>query len=368
MEINSDLSFYMPTRIVSGTECLIEHSHYLNRWGRKALIVTGLHSNKLDGSLDDVISALEHENIKYKIFDGIDDHPTIELIQRAFDENQREGIDFIVGLGKGACLDAAKAIGVLFRNRGLTAREAFNLKNLRSIPIIAVPTTAGTGSEVTPYSIVTDHQMRTKKDFGQESYPKVAYCDPAYLYLKPFSELLHNAFDAFSHLVEGYLNVQATLMSDLLAEQGFRVFRQLAPSIKRGSFGEDDFSLLLTVSTLGGMVISQTGTSLPHALGYVLTYEKGIPHGIATAAIYKGYLASYQDSDKLNRLLQALGYENTQELLDFIASVMEITIPLSDAEITEYTRKMIHNMGKLKNHPERVSRHEIELMYQKVRE
>lgn len=364
--MDNNLQFYMPTRIVQGPDCLVEQSHFLKRWGRKALIVTGLSSNKLDGSLDDVITALEKEDIRYKIFDDIDDHPTIELIQSAFDKNEREGIDFIVGLGKGASIDAAKAIGVLFRNRGLTAREAFNMKNLRSIPIVAVPTTAGTGSEVTPYSIITDHLMRTKKDFGQESYPKVCYLDARYIYIKDFDQILNDAFDAFSHLVEGYLNRRATMVSDLLAEKGFAIFRSLHAGLKAKDLSADQLDLLLTASTLGGMVISQTGTSLPHALGYVLTHEKGIPHGLATAAIYKGYLAQYPANGKLQRMLELLGHNSTRDMLDYIESTLDLKIELTESEITDYTRLMINNMGKLKNHPDRVTKSQITAMYKEV--
>lgn len=358
--------FYLPTRIIQGPNCLVEHSHYMKRLGKKALIVTGINSSKLNGSLDDVITALENENIGYKIFDGIDDNPSIDVIQQAFDENEREGITFIIGLGKGSPIDAAKAIGVLFRNRGITAREAFNMKNMRSIPIVAVPTTAGTGSEVTPYSIVSDQQLRTKKDFGQESFPKLAYLDARYIYTTDFTSILHNAFDAFSHLVEGYLNRNATVMTDIIAEKGLALFGSLHQAFLDQYLSPDQIDRLLLASTMGGMVISQTGTSLPHALGYVLTHDKGIPHGFATAAIYKGYLTQYEDSVKLKRMMTILGFESTEGLMGFIDSIVDYRLELNDEEIQKYTRNILNNQGKLKNHPERVSRSQIIEMYQKA--
>lgn len=364
--MENDFQFYLPTRIIQGPNCLIRHSSHMKRLGKKALIVTGLHSSKLNGSLDDAIAALEQENIRYKIFDRVDENPTIELIQEAFNENEREGIEFILGLGKGDAIDAAKAIGVLFRNRGITAREAFNMKTLRSIPIVAVPTTAGSGSEVTPYSIITDHQLRTKKDFGQESFPKLAYLDARYIYTADTASIMANAFDAFSHLVEGYLNVNATLMSDILAEKGLSLFGSLRETIREGTLTPDHIDVLLIASTMGGMVISQTGTSLPHALGYVLTYEKGIAHGFATAAMYKGYLEHYKDSVKLQRMLDILGFATTNDLMDYLDGVIDYTLELTEEEIRHYTRNMLNNQGKLKNHPERVTRNQISLMYHKA--
>lgn len=364
--MENEFQFYLPTRIIQGPNCLIRHSHHMKRLGRKALIVTGINSSKLNGSLDDVITALENESIRYKIFDQIDDNPTIEIIQQAFDENEREGISFIIGLGKGSPIDAAKAIGVLFRNRGITAREAFNMKNLRSIPIVAVPTTAGTGSEVTPYSIIADQNLRLKKDFGQESFPKLAYLDARYIYTADFTSILHNAFDAFSHLVEGYLNINATLMTDILAEKGLAMFAALKQSFLDKYLSPDQIDRLLTASALGGMVISQTGTSLPHALGYVLTYEKGIPHGFATAAIYKGYLTHYNDSAKLQRMLDILGFASTEDMMAYIDRIVDYDLKLNEDEIRHYTRNMLNNQGKLKNHPERISRTQIAEMYQKA--
>ncbi len=355
--------FYMPTRIFQGSDCLSINSHHLKRQGRKALIVTSTNSTKLNGSLEDVINGLEKENIKYKLYDDCDDNPTIDLIQEAFDKNERENIDFIVGLGKGSSIDAAKAIGVLFRNRGISAREAFNMKNLRSIPIVAVPTTAGSGSEVTPYSIIADQAARIKKDFGQESYPKLAYLDPRYIYTADFESILNNAFDAFSHLVEGYLNLNATIFSDIIAERGLSLFTSLKQAFINQSLLPEQIDLLMTASTMGGIVISQTGTSLPHALGYVLSYDKGIPHGLATAAIYRGYLSQYKDSERLHRMLSILGFASTEGLMNYIDKIIDYSLDLSEAEISVYTRKMLSNQGKLKNHPDRVTRDQISMMY-----
>lgn len=358
--------FYMPTRIFQGSDCLSINSHHLKRLGRKALIVTGINSTKLNGSLEDVISALEKENIRYKLFDECDDNPTIELIQEAFNKNEHENIDFIVGLGKGSAIDAAKAIGVLFRNRGISSREAFNMKNLRSIPIVAVPTTAGTGSEVTPYSIIADQALRTKKDFGQESYPKLAYLDARYIYTADFNSIMNNAFDAFSHLVEGYLNVNATIFSDIIAEKGLALVGSLKQSFLNQSLLPEQIDMLLTASTMGGIVISQTGTSLPHALGYVLSYDKGIPHGQATAAIYRGYLSEYKTSEKLHRMLGILGFASSEGLINYIDQIIDYSLELSEDEIKAYTRKILSNQGKLKNHPERVTRDQISMMYRKA--
>lgn len=361
--MNQETQLYMPTRIIQGPKCLLNNSPLLKRLGKRALIVTGLTSSKLNGSLEDAIAALENENIRYKIFDQVSDQPTIETVQEAFEQNQREGIEFILGLGKGSAIDAAKAIGVLFRNRGISAREAFNMQNLRSIPIVAVPTIAGSGSEVTPYSIITDHSLRQKKDFGQESFPKIAFLDPRYMYNADFSDLLANGFDAFTHLVEGYLNAKATFYSDLLAEEGFRLFSKLKTVFFGPQFPHEAMNDLMVMATLGGMVIAQTGTGLPHALGYVLTYEKGLAHGVATAAMYRGYLAQCQETEKLERMLEAMGFSTLDALLDYISELMDYRLDLSEEEIQNYTRTMIQNLGRVKTQMHRVTKTQLAEMY-----
>lgn len=358
--------FYMPTRIISGTNCLNEKSRYLKNLGKRALIVTGENSSKFNGSLDDAIEALEKENIRYKIFDHIDDNPTVDLIQKAFDENEREQIEFILAIGKGAAIDASKAIGVLFRNRVITAMEAFNMKNLKSIPIAAVPTSAGSGSEATPFSIIADPVLRTKKDLGQESFPKVAFLDPRYILNTSFDEMMLNAFDAFSHLVEGYLNKNASLFSDMLAERGFKIFSELWEPISSKELTQENRENLMLASTLGGMVISQTGTNLPHALGYILTYEKGMPHGYATAAIYKGYLENYKDDRKLDRMLSLLGFKSVTELTEFIDASVPYKLHLTEDEISLFTNRMLTNQGKMKNKIEKISRDQISTMYRRA--
>lgn len=358
--------YYMPTRVIRGNNCLIEYSKYLRKFGKKALIVTGKNSSKLNGSLDDAIGALEKESIRYKIFDKVDDNPGINLIQEIYNQFQNEKIEFILGLGGGSSIDAAKAVGVLFRNPDFTAEEAFNMKNLKSIPIVAVPTSAGTGSEVTPYSIISDHKNRIKKDFGQESFPKIAYLDARYTYHISREQTLNNAFDAFSHLIEGYLNKRATFMTDLIAERGLRVFYEIKEKMESGELTHKERQRLHTASMLGGIVISQTGTSIPHALGYVLTTEKGLPHGSASAAIYRGYLELFKDNEKLKNVLKILGMESVDELNNTILKVLDYKIHLTEEEIQQYTNNMLNNMGKMRNHPDTLKKEDIKYIYSRV--
>lgn len=353
----------MPTRIITGDGCLVKGSSYLSGLGKKALIITGKNSSKMNGSLDDAIEALENEKIRYKIFDKVGEHPSVELIQEIYDRFRDEGIEFILALGGGAPIDASKAAGVLFRNREISAAEAFSMKNLRSIPIAAVPTTAGTGSEVTPYSIITDSSMRQKKDFGQESFPKVAYLDSRYTYYISRENTANNAVDALSHLVEGVLNKRATLFSDTLAMRGLALFSEVKDHLMNGNLTAEDRKKLITASTLGGMVISQTGTSIPHALGYILTTDKELPHGSATAAIYRGYLRLFNNDSRYQAVLKTLGFSSSDEFTGFISDLTDYDLSLTEEEIRSYTNASLNNLGKMKNHPYTIRKEDIEEIY-----
>lgn len=355
--------FFMPTKIVQGINCLVNNSSCLRKLGNKALIVTGKESSKLNGSLEDCICALENEDIKYKIFDEVEQNPSIETIEKAISQYKKENIEFILAVGGGSAIDAAKAIGVLFKNPNTNARDVFNLKNLKSLPIAAVPTTSGTGSEVTQYSIITDHKLRTKKNFGQETFPKAAFLDPRYTLNLSIENTISTAFDAFSHLVESYLNTKANSLSDMIVEKGFELFATLKDSFHKNTLTLQDRDVLMRISMLAGIAIAQTGTSLPHMLGYALTYNKNLNHGIANASLYKGYLELFNDYPKLNKMLSILEFEDLNDFFLFLDERVTYSLELTEEEIKTYSENAIINQAKLKNHPFKVGKTEIENIY-----
>lgn len=358
-----DFRYYMPTEVFYGRDIINQKADLFFYYGKKAFIITGRNSSKRNGSLDDVINILKEKNIHYCIFNEIEENPSLETVERAADIGKREKVDFIIGIGGGSPIDAAKGIGILIRNKDIHIEELFSEYQFESIPIIAVPTTAGTGTEVTPYAIFTDHKLKTKRNFCQKVFPKAALLDPKYLMTTSDNVTINTAVDALSHLIEGYLTTKANFLSDAAAEKGMRLFGQCMEALQNRKFTYKIREKLLLVSTLGGMVIAQTGTSLPHGMGYPLTYFKGVPHGKANGLLLKEYLNLCSDKEKVNNIFTCMGLNNIEEFAVFIEKIIDKDIIIGEEEINQYAEAMVSNEAKLKNHPDKVTKEDILKIY-----
>ncbi len=358
-----DLKFFMPTKVLIGKGAVLNNSNLLKEFGRKALIVTGKYSSKKNGSLDDVVSALKKEDINYIIFDEIEENPSVESVVKAAEIGKKENIDFIIGIGGGSPLDASKAIGVMIKNKDLTGDSLFSSKVLESIDIVCVPTTAGTGSETTQYAIITDHKNKTKRNLGQSIFAKLALVDARYMLDMNENITRSTAFDALSHIIEGYLNTNANLITDGLCEKALGVWGECIPSLLNGEFTLADREKLMLASNMAGIIIAQIGTSLPHGMGYPLTYFKGISHGLANGCLYKEYLKAFKNREKVNNIYKCLGLKSYEEFEEVIGKLTKINIEVTEEELKKWSQDFAQNKTKLKNHPENITEEEIFQIY-----
>lgn len=331
--------FHMPTRAFFGTGCLSQNSGEIAALGRKALIVTGGRSARESGALNDICNELSALSIEYSIFDKVENNPSTDTVKKGGAEAKRIGADFIIGIGGGSPLDASKAVAVLAVNDMDPVDLFTNQFAKRPLPVIAIPTTAGTGSEVTPYSILTRNDLETKVSFGNpQTFPVLAFLDPRYTESQPLEVTVNTAVDAFSHCLEGYLGKRRTPASDILAQEGILLFGRSLESLKAGEISYEDRENLLYMSMLGGMVISHTGTTIVHGAGYNLTYFKGIPHGKANGFLMTEYLRFNYDyaKDRIDNVLKLLGMDG---LDDFGAAMLQLLgeAPcLEEEEIRKY--------------------------------
>jgi alcohol dehydrogenase len=210
---------------------------------------------------------------------------------------------------------------------------------------------------------MTDHVDQTKKNYGQTVFPEVAFLDPKYTYDMPISVTINTAVDAFSHLGEGYLGAKASPFSDSLAEKGFELFAACIPALLKGEVTHEDRKSLMEASTLGGMVIAQTGTSLPHGMGYAMTYNKHVPHGMANGQLFAAFLKAFKDQSKVMKMLNKMGFETIEAFESVLKQLIPVTVTLTEEEIETFTKGMTSNQAKLKNHPETVSDEEISGIY-----
>jgi alcohol dehydrogenase len=356
----------MPTEVYWGKDILKEKVCLLTGLGKKAFIITGKSSSKKNGSLDDIKKVLSEIKVEYLIFDEVEENPSTETIERASKIGRDGKVDFIIGVGGGSPIDAAKGIGVYINNKEFEINDLFSEPKLESIPIVAIPTTAGTGTEVTPYAIFTDHKTKTKRNFSHKVFPKYAFLDAKYLQCCPYEVTVNTAIDALSHLMEGYLNINANIMSDSSAEKGFRLFSECKEALIEGIFSFEIREKLLLMSTLGGVVIAQCGTSLAHGMGYHLTYFHGVPHGKANGLILEGYLklCNEDNKEKVQMLLLLAGFKSIEEFGHYLFNLFGNDFKLSEKDILKYSEAMIKNQNKLANHPGKVTFEDLKTIYE----
>lgn len=362
----NSFKYFMPTETFYGRGCVLANKEAFLSLGNKAMLVTGRTSAKINGAQNDVTQALDALNIPWTLFDEIGENPDVETVERAAKIAIAEEADFMIGIGGGSPMDAAKAIAVLVANPNKNSEILFTEANVEAKTVVAIPTTAGTGSEVTQYSIMTLHEKRTKRGIVQKVFAKVSFLDPKYMdALSP--EITNNtAVDALSHLIESYLSVHSNIISEKIVEMGLSFFKECIPALKERSYTEEVRDKLMLASALGGVAIAQTSTSIPHCLGYFLTYEKGIPHGRANGLVTQAYLEMFPQGDKkVERLLHCLGMKTIEEMGAFLNDVLKTTETFSIEEISYYTDRSMENSQKLATFPYAVEKKEIFQVFQK---
>ena len=336
-----NFSFFMPTEVYQGKGCVKAHPEVWKRMGKKAFIVTGQGSAKKNGSQNDVLKALEEANIEYEIFDQIMSNPTIEVVYQGTARMKECNADFVVGIGGGSPMDAAKAIALLF-SQVIPEEELFsgNYKDCLP-PMVMIPTTAGTGSEVTKAAVLTNDRLQTKTSISTPLiFPTVAFMDAVYMKDLGRKTTIHTAVDALSHSVEGMISKKSTKISDVLAEESIREICSCFAEIG----GEKEISIetrekLLYGSMLGGMVIAHTGTTAVHSMGYELTYFKNFDHGYANGILLGEFLklAEERMPEKAARIFRAMGVKDSDGVKQQMKSLLQWPESLTEEEIQTYT-------------------------------
>lgn len=340
--------FYLPTKIYSERDCVRSHGAEWTSLGKKALIVTGRSSAK-NGSLADVTETLKEHGVDFFLFDEVEENPSIEMVMKVRDLGVREQADFVIGIGGGSPMDAAKAISLMIAQKDRGAEFLYQKAPSAALPVVEVPTTCGTGSEVTPYAILTVHEKRTKSSLPHRVYPAYALVDGRYLLDLPKKILVNTAADALGHFIESYINTNASGFSRMLCEYGMKVWSSSKNVLIGANLTAEECDTLLFSSTLAGMAISHTGTSLPHGLSYYLTYEKGVPHGRAVGYFLPGYLAMAGPLQR-REVLALAGFPDLQYFSAFMHNLIG-PMEASDELITQAVRGIMSNESKLKNVP-----------------
>lgn len=358
----------IPVRIISGEDCVSQNPQHLVI-GKRAVIVCGAHGAAASGALDDVCSALSSSLVEYLIFDKITENPPLAT---CFDGGQCAAsfnADFIIGIGGGSSLDAAKAIAAFAANPTISPLDIFEdtkLKN-KTLPLVLIPTTAGTGSEANPYSIITLENGMQKKTFNHpDSWAQTAFLDPKYTVSLPHKNTVSCALDAFAHGLESYLSPKSTDISSMFAMYAMRGIWDVLTRYPE-NFDIEMRETLLYASCAAGIAISITGTGFPHPLGYSLTLLDGIPHGAACAVFDGDYIEYNERTDigkaKMQEIYAALN-TTPRIMKEYLPALSEVDLALSTEEIEEHIDLIAHAKN-YSNSPYVITREEMTEIYNK---
>lgn len=362
-----EFKFHIPTKVIFGCSCVSKNGSEFAKLGTRAFIVTGRYSARASGALDDLQNILEQEGIKYHIYDEIENNPSLESVGRAAKSALDFKPDFVVGIGGGSPLDAAKAVAVLAVNNIEPVELYRNEFIVDPLPIVAIPTTAGTGSEVTPYSILTRSDLQTKMSFGNEhTFPRLAFMDAAYTMSLPYDVTVNTAVDALSHAIEGYICRRNAPMSDILAERSIEMFGECVGALEDNRMSFEVKEKLLYMAMLAGMVISHTGTTIVHGLGYSLTYFKKLPHGKANGVLLSEYLRFNFDSIemKIQTILKLLKLSSISDFKALMDRLMPDRPVLSSQEVEMYSALAMEQKSTA-NNIRTVNRQDLEAILMK---
>ena len=391
------MRFYVPTDIYVEKDCVKNHAKELLAVGKRALIVTGHSSAKVNGSLNDVTEVLNAGGVAYQIFDEVEENPSTDTVGKGAQIARDFGADFIIGIGGGSAIDAAKAMAILLVNPELDADELHKAPShpLNHAPVVAVPTTCGTGSEATPVAIITNHKINLKKSIPHRIFPVLALVDGKYLASAKKQLIVNTAVDALAHMVESILNVHSNMLNRMCPEYGLKLWGECKEALiasendatkndsenaapARGNAATQkatqdaapiDASLyekLMYTSTIAGMSIAMTSTAVPHGMSYDLTLSKGTPHGPAVGYFLAAYVEVCQkkvpaDVEKILSLLGLQSVEEFAEMLQKLIGTCTVTRELRD----KFAATMKTNHSKLDLVPGGITPDEVEYIYNK---
>ncbi len=338
-----ELNYLMPVQVIAGQDAVTRNSHLFRALGGRCLIVTGRHSAKACGALADVTAALEQEGIAWDVFDKVEQNPLLSTCVEGGRAAAAFGADFLVGIGGGSPLDATKAIAV-FATNDMDPMELYQPRKAPPLPFILVGTTAGTGSEVTRYSVLTLDETGRKRSWGDRgSYAQTAFGDPKYTLSLSRRFTISTALDALSHAVEGYFSKASDPISDSFAILAIEL---LVPALRElRDLPEEGFApsyslreRLYAASLYGGMTINKTGTAFCHQMGYTLTEDHNVPHGQACAAFLPEYIrhSTLAVPDKAQKLFTHLDL--------FAGPFCQLIQSLTDAQWPDYTPAQVEEL------------------------
>lgn len=335
--------FIVPGQIITGAGALQAAKETFGQLGRKAMIVTDKVMIDL-GNCAKVETALKDQGIAYTVYSEIVGEPTDIMIENGLKQYREEACDFLIALGGGSPIDSMKAIGSLVKNGGDITDYMGKIIDVEMPPMAAIPTTAGTGSEATQFTIITD----TKKDVkmllkGKSLMPTIAVSDPQFTMTAPPKITAATGLDALCHAIEAYTSRQAQTLSDTFAVSAVkRIFKYLPTAFHDGK--NEEARIEMSVAALeAGIAFNNASVTLIHGMSRPIGALFHVAHGLSNAMLMKECLSfalsgAYDRFAELGRSIGAATAEDTDKTAGekFLRAVEKLVEELETPTLEEF--------------------------------
>ncbi len=307
--------FTVPKHIFTGINALDEAMPYIDTCGERALIVTGKHVGK-SPMYEKLVKLMEKKKIEYIVFDGITGEPTVRMIDEGLRTYREERCDFIIGLGGGSPIDSAKAIAAMVVNSGKITDYMGKEITGDVPPVVAIPTTAGTGSEATRFTIIADQEKNIKMLLkGDCLVPQIAVIDPDFTMDMPKSVSAATGLDAFTHAVEAYTSKKAIPMTDTLAVSAIKRILEYLPKAYRNGYDGKAREEMSIAALEAGICINNSSVTIVHGMSRPIGTLFHVPHGLSNAMLLKACISFAMEGayERFAKLAKAVGVARAED-------------------------------------------------------
>jgi alcohol dehydrogenase len=372
MSFDPTWNYLSPTKIVFGKNSFQTLKKFVLSQGvrKNILLVTGRSNMKKYGYMDQVDKMLYNWSVYH--FDGASPDPTQEAIQQAVRFAGPKKIELVIAMGGGSALDVGKVLATLLKNGGSLLEYLEGKRNIEnpSLPLVAIPTTAGTASEVTCWATVWDKEKKKKYSLTHQwMFPDFALVDPVLTVNMPPRLTALTGMDALTHAIEAAWSRNAQPISDVFALRAIKLNRQ---NLQRAYDHPENLEArtnMSLASLLAGLAFNNTKTAACHSLSYPMTLNFGIPHGLAVSITIKEVIKyNYQVlPKKVMQIVEEFGCSSVEEFSESLSEMMVslgLPIRLRDLGLKEKDIELLLNEGI---HPDRMGNNPVNLSENNIR-
>ena len=381
-------NYFQPTDIRFGCGRIKEVGSVVAQFGKRCLLVSRPVSNVLEPVMEKVKKSLSDAGVTFMHFDGVIPNPTTDIVTIGAEWAKSHNADVVVGLGGGSSMDTAKAIAVEASHKGSSWDYLFFRETQptnKTLPIIAVTTTSGTGSQVTQVAVITNPKEKRKSAiYNSIVYPRVSIIDPELTLTVPEHITASTGFDVFTHSFEAYIHKNTSPYIEILALEAIRLVTKYLPTAVKDGSNIEARSAMSWADTLAGLSIANAGVTLPHGIGMAIGGScPHIMHGEALAVVYPEFmrftyhsaiqkfatLARIFDSDFTNATDEAAAQESCSTIDDFLKKI-GMYLSLEDLKVPENELEEIADhameLPDYTNNPRLATRDEVLTMLKKT--